>query len=333
MSPTSESTHRTSGVCRGHSDAANQAQGRAKEAAMYVVTGASGNTGSVVADKLISAGKKVRVVGRSAERLQRLTARGAEACICDAIDRLALEKAFIGAEGVYLMIPPAPEQRDYRAFQARVVDALASALKKAEVKHAVALSSFGADKSSGTGPVAGLHDFEQRLNQIEGLNVLCIRAGYFMENTLGQVGIIKAMGTAAGPVRGDLALPMIATQDIGERVAEALLARDFCGYETRELLGQRDVTMVEAATIIGRAVGLPNLSYLQLPASQVRPALIHMGMSENVADLILEMSEALNSGHMGALEKRSPRNTTPTSYEKFVQEEFVPQFNAKSSVA
>jgi hypothetical protein len=47
--------------------------------------------------------------------------------------------------------------------------------------------------------------------------------------------------------------------------------------------------------------------------------------------LMMEMVEALNSGHMRALEPRTPRNTTPTSYETFVAEEFVPAF--KQAVA
>jgi hypothetical protein len=58
-----------------------------------------------------------------------------------------------------------------------------------------------------------------------------------------------------------------------------------------------------------------------------------MGMSSNMADLLLEMAEALNSGYMVALEPRSERNTTPTSIETFVAEEFVPRFQAKGAGA
>jgi hypothetical protein len=56
-------------------------------------------------------------------------------------------------------------------------------------------------------------------------------------------------------------------------------------------------------------------------------------MSSNVASLILEMAEALNSGHMRALEQRSQRNTTPTSFETFVQEEFLPVFHGQKQAA
>ena len=298
---------------------------------MYVVTGASGNTGRIVAESLLDAGKKVRVIGRSADRLQALVAKGAEPCVCDLTDRLALTKAFTGAEGVFAMIPPNPTSRDYRAFQDRVTEAIAAALEAAEVDYAVALSSFGADKKDKTGPVVGLHHLEQRLSQIGSLNVLFLRPGYFMENTLPQIGIIKSMGTTAGPLRGDLELPMIATQDIGEYAADALLNLEFTGQNTQELLGERDITMIECASIIGRSVDNPDLSYVQLPPAELRPAFINMGMSENVAGLILEMAEALNDGHMAALEERTDGNTTPTAYEMWVEDEFVPRFLAQAS--
>ena len=108
-----------------------------------------------------------------------------------------------------------------------VSDALRSAIEKNGIKYAVVLSSVGADKSHGTGPVAGLHSLEKKLEGIPGLNALFLRAGYFMENLLPQAGVIKSMGIMAGPVREDLPLPMIATRDIGAYAAEALLRLDF----------------------------------------------------------------------------------------------------------
>jgi uncharacterized protein YbjT (DUF2867 family) len=300
---------------------------------MYVVTGATGNTGHVVASHLLDQKKTVRVIGRSKERLQPLVDRGAEAFVADLSDQAALTKAFTGAEGVYAMIPPSMTSQDFRGDQRRASDAIAGALQQAGVKHAVVLSSVGADKQSGTGPVAGLHELEEILNRIAGLNVVHLRAGYFMENTLGQVGAIGAMGKTAGPLRGDLKLPMIATRDIGSAAAELLKALDFSGKQTRELLGQRDLTMAEATTIIGKAIEKPDLKYVQLPGEQMQPAFVQMGMSPNVAGLILEMSAALNSGHMRALEHRSTRNTTATSFETFVKEEFVPLYRAQTKAA
>ena len=153
---------------------------------MYVVTGATGNSGHVVAGNLLAKGKKVRALGRSAERLQALAARGAEPFVCDLTDAAALAKAFAGAEGVYAMIPPNMAAQNYRAHQDQITDAYAAALAEAKVKHVVVRSSFGADKSEKTGPVVGLHDLEGKLNRIPGLNVAHLRAGYFMENTLAR---------------------------------------------------------------------------------------------------------------------------------------------------
>ncbi|HEY6970040.1 MAG TPA: NmrA family NAD(P)-binding protein [Candidatus Angelobacter sp.] len=300
---------------------------------MYVVTGATGNTGKVVAQRLLAQGQNVRVIGRNADRLQSLVAQGAEPFVADLSDAAALTRAFTGAEGVYLMIPPDLTSENVAAHQAQVADAFSSALKQAEVKYAVALSSIGADKPEKTGPVVGLHRFEEKLNQIAGLNVLHLRAGYFMENTLSQAGTIRAFGKTAGPLRADLKVPMIATRDIGAAAADALLKKNFSGEQTRELLGQRDLDYKEVTAIIAKAINKPDVEYVKLPDEQLKPVLLQLGFSGNMADSLLEMSASLNSGYMKSLEKRTPQNTTPTSYETFVNEEFLPVYKAKSRAA
>ncbi len=300
---------------------------------MYVVIGATGHTGTVVAKHLLSAGKRVRAISRHADRLQSLASDGAEPFVADVTNSDALTKAFTGAEGVYAMIPPDMASPDFGGYQKRVTEAIASALEKTGVKHAVTLSSVGADKQDKTGPVVGLHNMEQRLNRIAGLNVLHLRAGDFMENMLAQVGTIQAIGKTAGPERPDLKLPWIATRDIGAAAAAALLNLNLKNHQTRELLGQRDLDMTEATAIIGKAINKPDLQYVQLPDVQLRPILLQLGMSASLADSILEMSAALNSGHMRALEKRSPQNTTPTSFETFVASVFLPAYQAKSRAA
>jgi uncharacterized protein YbjT (DUF2867 family) len=300
---------------------------------MYVVIGATGNTGSVVAEKLLGNGEKVRVLGRDPKRLERFTQKGAEAFVADVTDGARLTKAFSGARAVYAMIPPNRSAADVRAYQDRTNAALAAALQNSGVKHAVVLSSIGADKPDKTGPVVGLHNLEEKVNEIAGLNAVYLRAGYFMENTLPQIDVVKSFGRVAGPVRADLPLPMIATRDIGAVAAEVLLKLDFEGKRSRELLGARDITYIEVARIIGEAIGKPGLSYSQMPPAQLKPALIQMGMSSNMADLLLEMADALNSGHMKALEPRSAQNTTPTTFEMFVVEEFVPRFQGRAARA
>ena len=299
---------------------------------MYVITGATGNTGGVVAEKLLAKGAKVRVIGRDAKRLERFTQKGAEAFVADVTDANSLEKAFTGATAVYAMIPPSLGAPDVPAYSAAVSDALAAAIKNSGAKHAVVLSSYGADKPDGTGPVTGLHNLETKLGAIAGLNALFLRPGYFMENLLPQVSVIQAYGMVGGPVLADLPLPLIATRDIGAAAADALSKLDFAGKQHRELQGARDVTYTEIAKIIGAAIGKPDLAYMQLPAAQLKPALMQM-MSSSMADGLLELADAVNSGHMKMLEPRSPKNTNATTIETFVAEVFVPAFRGKAARA
>src|ERR1700749_2959423 len=194
-----------------------------EEVFMYVIVGATGNTGSIVAEKLLAQGEKVRAIGRNKAKLEKLAGQGAETAGGEVTDAAFLTKAFDGARAVYFMVPPDGTSNDYRGFQRSVIEAGASALEKAKVRYVVALSSFGADKESGCGPVSGIHEMETRFAKIPVLNVLFLRPGYFMENLLGQVGAIQNFGVVASPVLPDLPLPAIATEDIGVAAAEHLL--------------------------------------------------------------------------------------------------------------
>ena len=178
--------------------------------ATYVILGASGNTGSIIANSLLSNGKKVRVMGRDAGRLSALCAKARKRSPPTS-DAAALTKAFSGARAAYLMLPPTKSRED----QERESDAIAKAVKESGLRYAVHLSSYGAQVPEGTGPVAGLHSSEQKLNAISGLNVLHLRAAYFMENNLAAIGMIHGMGIFGNALLPDLKLPMAATRDVG----------------------------------------------------------------------------------------------------------------------
>jgi uncharacterized protein YbjT (DUF2867 family) len=276
-------------------------------------------------------GQKVRVVGRDESHLKTLAAQGAQIFIGDVTNAASLSLAFHKADAAYVMIPPNPTSNDFRGYQETVSDAISTAAKNVGLKNIVSLSSFGADKETGTGPVAGLYRLEQKLNQLESSNVLHLRAGYFMENTLPQAVAIRMTGSVMGPLTPDLKLPLIASRDIGAAAAEALLRLDFSGKQIQELQGQRDLDYTQVAAIIGKAIGKPALGYMQVPDDQFRAALIQMGMSENFAGLMLEMTTALNQGHMRALQPRGPGNTTPTSFETFVADSFVPAYQQQAA--
>jgi uncharacterized protein YbjT (DUF2867 family) len=297
--------------------------------ATHVILGASGNTGSIIADFLLSQGKKVRVVGRDAGRLQRFVSKGAEAFTADLSDAAALTKALSGARAAYLMLPPIVSRED----QERESDVIAKAAKDSGLRYAVHLSSYGAHVPKGTGPVTGLHSAEQKLNAISGLNVLHLRPGYFMENNLAAIGMIRGMGFFGHALLPDLKLPMIATRDIGDYAARRLLDLDFSGKQTRELLGERDISIAEATAVIARGIGKPDLRYQQFPYDQMQQALTQAGFSPKKAAVYIEMFQAINAGVLAAREPRSPENTTPTSFETFVQDVFAPAYHGKASAA
>jgi uncharacterized protein YbjT (DUF2867 family) len=301
----------------------------AKPGGTYVILGATGNTGSIISDFLLSHGKKVRVIGRDPERLQRFVRKGAVPFTTDITDSAALTKAFSGAQAAYLMLPPITTRED----QERESDAIAKAAKESDLRFAVHLSSFGGHAPEGTGPVAGLHSAEEKLNAISGLNVLHLRPGYFMENNLAAIGTIRKMGIYAHALLPELKMPLIATPDVGDYAARRLLDLDFSGKQTRELLGERDLSMTEATAVIARGIGVPNLRYQQISYDQMQQALTQAGFSPKKAAVYVEMFTAINTGLLAALEPRSAENTTPTSFEKFVQDVFAPTYRGAAANA
>jgi uncharacterized protein YbjT (DUF2867 family) len=293
---------------------------------MYTVLGASGNIGSVIARTLLDKGEKVRVAGRNAARLHPFVQKGAEPFVGDVGDVQAMTRALSGVRAAFLMIPPGMHSADYRADQKRISDAIASAVKSSGLHYAVNLSSFGAQVPSGTGPITGLHNSEEKLNAVEKFNVLHLRPAYFFENHLAGISMIQMMGIFGGALLPDLKLPMIATKDIGAYAAERLLKLDFTGKRTQDLLGERDVSMNEVATVVGRALNKPDLLYAQFPYDQVQNMMVQMGTPVKTAGSLMEMFRAMNEGIVVADEPRSAANTTPTSIEMFMREVFVPTY-------
>ncbi len=300
---------------------------------MIVVTGATGNTGTPAAEALLARGEKIRVVGRDAAKLERFTAQGADPFVGNVENTSEMDRAFDGATAVYLVIPQALQRDDFRAYQERINDAYASALGKSGVKYAVTLSSIGAQNPEKTGPIVGLHNMEEKLNRIAGLNVLHLRPATFMENLLMSIDGIHMMNVLPGASPADAPFPTIATKDIGNYAAERLAKRDFSGHSTRELLGPRDISMKEAAAILGRAIGKPNLGYVQMPLPLLESALASMGLPKSSAALLVELWKAENEGMLASQEIRSAKNTTPTTLEQFAEEVFAPQFLRRAAKA
>jgi uncharacterized protein YbjT (DUF2867 family) len=294
---------------------------------MFAITGATGNIGSKSAEILLDRGEKVRVIGRDAARLQPLVKRGAEAVTGDLTDTAFLTGAFTGVDAVFAMIPPNYTATDFRDYQNVVGTSIARAISKAGVRYVVNLSSQGAELPAGTGPILGLHDQEERLNALPGVNVLHLRCTYFMENLLMNIPLINQMGIAGSAVRGDQKFAMIATRDIAARVAGHLVSRDFNGKVVKDLLGQRDLSLNEAIAVIGRRIDWHDLKYVRFPYDEAAKGMVAMGIGPDLSRLFIEMSKAINDGLFAVNRPRTAENTTPTAIEEFA-ETFAAAFEA-----
>ncbi|TDD00484.1 NAD-dependent epimerase/dehydratase family protein [Saccharopolyspora terrae] len=295
---------------------------------MFVITGASGRTGRAAASHLLEHGHNVRAVGRDLRNLAHLAAHGAEIYQADQSDPTAMATALRGADAAYLVIQPnyIPDHPDFAAFQDRAAAALTDAVTLSGVPRVVALSSWGAQHPSGTGPVAGLHRFENRLSTVPGVDITWLRAGYYMENLLDHLDSVRTHGRIIAPFDPDVPLPLITTTDVAFAAAEEL-ARPQAGARTRELQGERDVTMNEVARAIATAIDAP-VTYERCTVETFHEQLREAGVSDNVAAMMTEVPHAVNTGHLRMTQSRTLETTTPTSLETFVKTEFVPVLNA-----
>ncbi|NNL20398.1 MAG: NmrA family NAD(P)-binding protein [Ignavibacteriaceae bacterium] len=285
--------------------------------AMYAVMSATGNIGSKLANILLDKGEKVRVIGRSSQRLKPLLDQGAEAAVGDVSDATFLTNTFKGADAVFALIPPNYAADDFRAEYNAVGANIVKAIQDSGVKHVLFLSSVGADLPEKTGVIKGLRDVEQRLNKLEGVNILHLRPTYFMENLLANVGMIKNMGNMGSEIKGDVKFAMIATQDIAPVAADHLVKKDFSVKAIHELLGERDVSMYEVTKIFGEKIGKPDLQYLQFSAEDSKKVMMDSGISADVSDQLLELGQAINDGLIAVKQQRTAENTTSTSIEEF----------------
>jgi uncharacterized protein YbjT (DUF2867 family) len=297
---------------------------------MYVITGATGHTGRIITEKLLSEGKRVRIISRSEEKAKDLVKKGAELVIGNQLSSAPLVHAFKDATAIYAMIAMDWTVRDYYAHQKKCADTIAEAVEKTKVKYVVTLSSIGVQLEENTGLISGLHYMENRFNKIPNLNVLHLRPTYFMENTLIQADMIQQTGNMGSPIKSNLKIPMIATQDVGEYAAKRLRALNFLDINHQYLLGERDITYSEIAKVYGKAIDKPDIKYIETSYESLKYSVLSMmGATENVADNLVQFIQLLNSGRLFMGARRNKDNTTHTSIERFAKT-FAHAYNIRS---
>lgn len=283
---------------------------------LFAVAGVTGNTGKVVAETLLSQGHAVRVIVRDAAKGEALAARGAEVAVADLGDAAALSEALRGADGAWLLVPPNMGAPDFRAYQQATGEAIVAAVAAVKLPHVALLSSVGAHLPAGTGPIAGLHPLELALSRLPDTGVSLLRAGYFMENLPGNFGMLD-QGLLVAFHGGDLAIPMVATRDIGTTAAALLLEGPPAPGSARivELSGV-DVSFHEVAGTLTRLLGR-SITVHELPTAAMSGALQSFGVPAGMADLYQEMTTGMVDGTLG-FEGGHRRVIAPTTIDQFL---------------
>lgn len=300
---------------------------------MYVITGATARTGGAIARALLEQNLPVRAISRNADNLAPLVELGAEPYVADPRDANAMAEAFVGATAVWAMLQPnyIPDSRDFRQFQSEIIAAMVPALERGRPDHIVSLSSWSADLDRSNGPVAGMHDLEVALDGLGGSNVLHLRAGYFMENAFGYIDPLRQGDVVRGPFDPTIAMPWVATRDIAAAAAKHLQDRDFGHRAIHEVQGERDLDINEAMRVIAEGLDRPDIRYDRIPFDDAHRDLLDHGLSENIADMMIEVADSINRGIIHFNEPRSPSTTSPTSFETFVAETWLPAYHAGST--
>lgn len=260
---------------------------------MFVVAGVTGNTGNVVAETLLSQGKKVRALVRTLEGAEKVQAMGCEPFIAALEDAEKLTAALKGAEGAYLLVPPYFGPGILRHNRV-VSESIAQALRAARPPRAVLLSSTAAQRDSGTGPIMSVHQLEQDTRGISG--VVHLRAGYFQENWFAGLEPAAKDGVLPSFLPAGVALAMVATRDIGETAAE-LLVSPATPPSVVQLAGPVDLTSEDVAEIFASALGRA-VNVLHLPVSQVISTFAQFGLPEEAGALYQEMYQAAHDGRL-----------------------------------
>ncbi len=267
---------------------------------IFVLMGGTGHIGSALTRILLRKGHVVRTLGRNPTKLEILKAWGAEALAVSHEDPRALARAFQDADAVFTLIPPAFQEEDFGGYQDRVGEATLQALQESGVNRVLNLSSLGAQHAQGTGPIKGLHRQEKRLASLGGIQLLHLRAGYFMENLTWFLASMEQTGRLEAALEPDLPLWMVAAGDIALKAAE-LLEEGFGGRWLLEFAGPRPRTMGEAAAVLGRALGRPDLMYVQTSYEKREMVLLGTGMKPGSAALLVELDRACNQGLVAPL--------------------------------
>jgi len=259
-----------------------------------IITGSLGNISRPLSTQLAAKGHNLTVISSDSNKAEQIKSIGATPAIGSITDEQFLTETFTGADVVYLMIPTDFSAPDIKENIASVGRHYANAAKTAGVKKIVMLSSLGAHLPEGTGPIAGIHRAEQILRQLEGVDLLVLRPSYFYNNFYADIDMVKHAGIMGSNFGPDKPLVMVDPDDIAA-IATEYIEKGFDGQKVVYIGGDKR-TLAEVATVIGKAIGKPELPWVEFTDEQAYDGMRGAGLPEDIAKNYVEMGTAIRSG-------------------------------------
>ena len=224
---------------------------------MIVVTGATGNVGRALVERLVVEGQPVRAVSRDPKRAA--LPPGAE------VNHLESDGLFEGASKLFLHVQATGDRTDSVLDRARV----------GGVRHVVMLSSGiiqeGADE---THPIHIRHARAEQLVRDSGMEWTFLRPNAFSANAFQWAPQIRQGDAVHGPFAGAVSAP-IHEDDIAAVAERSLLDAGHEGAVHR-LTGPTATTNAEQVAAIGQALGR-ELTYVETPVEEAEATLFpHM---------------------------------------------------------
>ncbi len=291
----------------------------------WVVAGATGRVGSVVARELLAFGATPCVIVRREAAAREWGQRGAEAAVGALDDPAFLSGVLRGAEGVFTLLPESVPPEDFHGARRRMADAVAGAVSASGVPRVVMLSAIAAALPDGNGPAKDLH-YCEKLLRATASRVAVLRACYFQDNVASVLPVAARSGIYPNLLGdADVAFPMVATRDVG-RVAAETLAAASPADGTIDLLGPR-YSIRQVAALLGAALGRP-VQVVDIPPAAHVPSLVRAGVPEPLAAILAEMFAAFAAGKIAPCAERQVMATTPIEQ---VIRECVERLGTKSS--
>lgn len=273
---------------------------------MFVVSGATGNTGSIVAQTLIDQGQPVRVIVRSDEKGEPWRAKGADVAVAEIDDSAAMTKALEGASGAYFMLPPDLTNEDFLGDSIKRANAIVKASSAARLPHAVILSSVGAQHSDNVGPIATIAHLE-KLFIAASIPLTAVRPGYFLENIRDVMPAVLHDGVYPSMIQPlDFKIDMVATKDIGLTVADALVSPPAVPHRVIELKGAQKYSAYDVAAELSKALKR-KITAVSVPQEAWVDVLKESGLSLQSAETMAEMHENINNGRIDFIDQKAKK--------------------------